>query len=117
MNIINFLTLNMAGVYWNPVLLVILFCILLLIVVVWGRIFFRRDYNRDTGQVKPFNSGLLDEVNYNVQSSNLYWGFRKALDSLYKVMIHNHDGDLNNYLKWMVIIIAACLLLISGGLL
>ena len=109
--------MDVSGVLWNPLILVVIFLILTAIVVIWGKISFRNDYNRDNGQVKPFNSGNLDEIDYNVQSSHLYWGFRKALSGFYSRMIEYHDGDLNNYLKWMIIIVAICLLLISGGLL
>lgn len=112
-----YLSLDISGIFWNPLALVIILVAFMVLIFLWGKISFRKDYNENTGQVKPFNSGNVDEIDYNVQSSNLYWGFRRALDGFYARMIEYHDGDLNNYMKWMVIIVALCLLLISGGFL
>ncbi len=112
-----FLSLDIAGIFWSPLALLIILSLFIILIFLWGRISFREDYNEKTGQVKPFNSGNVEEINYNVQSSHLYWGFRRALNGFYTWMIDYHDGDLNNYIKWMVIIVALCLLLISGGFL
>jgi len=117
MNIDKYLTLDISGISWYPLVFLITFLVLFLIIFLWGRRYFRKDYNENTGQVKPFNSGNVEEINYNIQSSNLYWGFKKAFAGFYEIMIKNHNGDLNDYLKWVVIIIAFCFLLISGGLL
>jgi len=116
MNNVHF-SLDITGIFWNPIALVIIFAAIMILIFIWGRISFNRDYNEKTAQVKPFNSGNVEEIDYNVQSSNLYWGFRRALSGFYTRMIEYHDGDLNNYLKWMVIIVALCLLLVSGGFL
>jgi|GEM_PF-691437 len=105
------------GVVWIPLLMVAIFAVLMVIFHLWGKKSFRDDYNENTDQVKPYNSGNLDEVNYNIKSSNLYWGFKKAMDRYFDVMKNIHDGDLNNYAKWFVIVVAACFLLIGGGLL
>ena len=114
---ISAVALDISGIFWNPITLVTILAAVIVLLFAWGRSSFRRDYNEKSDQVKPFNSGNVEEINYNVQSSNLYWGFRKALQGFYTRMIEYHDGDLNNYLKWMVIIVALCLLLVSGGFL
>ncbi len=105
------------GIVWIPLLLVAVFFVFMVVFHVWGRKFFRNDYNENSDQVKPYNSGNLDEVNYSVKSSNLYWGFKKSMDRYFDIMKKFHDGDLNNYAKWFVIVVAACFLLIGGGLL
>lgn len=105
------------GVMWNPLILLLVFVVVCLVIYFWGKLFFREDYNKDSDQVKPFNSGNKDEINYNVPSANLYWGFKKALKAYYKVLENMHTGDLTDYIKWMVITIAICLLLVNGGLL
>jgi hypothetical protein len=102
---------------WNPLLLVIVILVVLLLTWLFGKIFFREDYNKETGQVKPFYSGNLDEINYNVQSENLYWGITKALQSYYNVLRNMHTGDLTDYIKWLIITMSVVLLLINGGLL
>lgn len=106
-----------GGVVWTPLLLLLIGLVVTLMVWLFGKLFFRSDYNKDSQQVKPFNSGNLDEINYNVPSSNLYWGFKDALDFYYKKLTKIHTGDLTDYVKWLVITIAVCLLLINGGIL
>ena len=108
---------TMPGIFWNPVVLVVLFILFLIILKILGKMFFRVDYNRETGQVKPFNSGNIEEINYNVKSSNLYWGFKNALDLYYRNIEALHNGDFNDYLKWFAFALALCLMLIAGGLL
>lgn len=105
------------GVMWLPVLLVAMFIAMMVIFHIWGKRYFRKDYNENTEQVKPYNSGNLDEIKYNIKSANLYWGFKKSMDSYFNFMKKLHNGDLNDYSKWFVIFIAICFLLIGGGLL
>ncbi len=105
------------GVFWYPAVLLIILLFLMVIFYIWGRIYFRKDYNSGTDQVKPYNSGNLDEVNYSIQSSNLYWGFRKSMEVYFKQISAMHNGDLNDYIKWFIIFVALLLLLVSGGFL
>jgi hypothetical protein len=104
-------------IQWHPLILILIFAVIIFIFFIWGKIFFRSDYNEKTDQIKPFNSGHTEEINTNIPSSNLYWGFKRALDFYYKKIINLHNGDLNDYLKWLIITIAICFLLISGGIL
>ncbi|MCP4132972.1 MAG: hydrogenase [bacterium] len=113
--IVNTIFAQKTGVIWYPLVLVGVLVLLYFLIFLWGRLFFRRDYNKESKQVKPFNSGNLDEIDYNVQGSNLYWGFRKALDAYYEKMEKIHSGNLNDYMKWLVIVLAVSLLLIVLG--
>ncbi len=115
--IVSSILLPQIGVAWLPLLLVVLFSLVAAWFHLWGRKNFRSDYNKNSDQVKPYNSGNLDEVDYSIDSSNLYWGFRKSLNRYFEVIKDLHDGDLNNYAKWFVISMAVCLLIIGGGLL
>ena len=117
MEFLNRFIAQNTGILWYPSILLGILVMLVIVLTVWGRLYFRRDYNNNSPQVKPFNSGNLDEIDYNISSSNLFWGFRKALESYYTVMISSHSGDLNDYLKWLAISIAVCFLLIAGGVL
>ncbi len=105
------------GVFWTPLLLLCLFIAIFLFFWLWGKKNFREDYNENTGQTQPYNSGSLDEVNYNIPSSHLYWGFKKSLQWYFNFIKKIHDGDLNNYAKWFLISIAGCFLVIGGGFL
>jgi ABC-type uncharacterized transport system fused permease/ATPase subunit len=106
-----------GGVIWNPLLLLLILVIISLIIYLFGKLFFNDEYNKDSGQVKPFNSGNVEEMRYTVKAENLYWGFRDALKSYYKTLNRMHTGDLTDYIKWWVITTAVVLLLINGGLL
>ncbi len=105
------------GVFWYPAIMLLILLFIMLIFYIWGRLYFRKDYNADTDQVKPYNSGNLDEVNYSLKSSNLYWGFRKSMEGYFNFLRSLHNGDLNDYSKWFVICVALCLLLVGGGFL
>lgn len=107
----------MSGSYWSPLLFFLLFVVVAVVVLIVVSYTFRGDYNSGSDQVKPFNSGNLDRIDYNVQSSNLYWGFRQTLGGYYKIISTIHTGDLNDYLRWLTISLALCLLLVGGGLL
>ena len=117
MDFITALIKQDIGVYWYPAVMLIILVILMLVFYLWGRIYFRRDYNSGTDQVKPFNSGNLDEIDYSLQSSNLYWGFRKSMDVYFKKMNAMHNGDLNEYIQWFILFAGVCFLLVGGGLL
>ncbi len=107
----------MPGAYWSPLLFLVLFVVIAAVLFVVVRFTFRNDYDSRGDQVKPFNSGNLDQINYNVQSSNLYWGFKQALSTYYRITSALHTGDLNDYIRWLTVSLALCLLLVGGGLL
>ncbi len=117
MNYIAKLIKQDLAVLWYPAILLILLLFLMAVFYLWGRKYFRNDYSKDTDQVKPYNSGNLDEVNYNIKSSNLYWGFKKSIEGYFDRITFMHDGDLNDYIKWLIIVMAVCFLLVGGGIL
>jgi len=102
------------GVYWDPLLLVMVLLGIAAALFLLGKLLFRGDYNRNA-QVKPYNSGALEEMDYSVKAQNLYWGFRKSLELYYEKLEALHNGDLNDYIKWFIITMALCFLLIVGG--
>lgn len=103
-----------TGVAWYPLYLLFILIITFIIITIWGNFRFRKDYNENSDQVKPFNSGNVEEINYNVKAANIYWGFKNAFKPFYNVMKGLHSGDLNEYLVWFVISLAVCLILLSG---
>jgi len=117
MDIVSTIFKQDIGVFWYPFILLLILVFLIIVFKIWGRMYFSTDYNKDSDQVKPYNSGNIDEVNYSIKSSNLYWGFRKSIQSYFDRMGALHNGDLNDYIKWYVIFMGVCFLLLGGGLL
>jgi len=105
-----------TGVVWYPLVLIAILLLLLAVISLWGRTFFNNTYRKDTALNKPFNSGNADDLRYNIKSNNLYWGFKKAFEIYYEKMEKIHSGDLNDYIKWLVITVAVSLLLLCGGI-
>ena len=105
----------MACIYWHPgVWLALLFTILAL-VLVWVRIAFRRDRDVPPGLAKPYNSGDLQDIDQGIGAHNLYWGFKEAIRPYLSLTAGMHDGDLNGYLIWLAVVMAAGLTLVGGG--
>ncbi len=106
-----------VNILWSPLIFLVVTLVVALIIWLFGKLFFTDKYNKDSAQVKPYYSGNLDEIDYNIQAEHLYWGFKKALESYYVVIKKMHTGDLTDYMKWLIITVSAVLLLINGGLL
>jgi hypothetical protein len=112
----NGMTLTTQVGSWNP--LVWLLSFVIVIVVVYAiRSRGRNKYKPRTEQTLPFFSGNIAPYE-NIRSSNLYWGFFRALGRYYKWLIRAHTGIVNDYVYCfallLVVIMAAMAL---GGLL
>ncbi len=105
------------GVMWSPLIFLIVTLVIALVIWLFGKFFFNNKYNKNSGQTKTYYSGSLENIDYNIQAENLYWGFKVALKSYYKVIKSMHTGDITDYVKWLIISISSILLLINGGLL
>ncbi len=98
-------TLPTGSGFWNPIAWLIAFIVSLLIVYII-RSFGRRDYKKDTEQVKPFLSGNVEEPDkLMLKSENLYWGFKESMKGYYQMMKKLHTGDLRDYVLWFIIVI------------
>ncbi|MCK4246919.1 MAG: hydrogenase [Methanomicrobia archaeon] len=65
---------------------------------------------------KPFLSGNeLSKEEIHVKAGNIYWGFTEALKSYYTPLEKGHTGNVNDYVSWLVVILAVVLIL-AGGL-
>lgn len=106
-----------GGVFWNPLILLVVIVVIWILVLLFGKLF-RMDFNKDTDQVKPFNSGDLAEIDYNIKADNINWGFIEAWKGFYKKLKEMHTGDLTDYIKWFVIFMSVGFLiyLVAGGL-
>lgn len=64
---------------------------------------------------KPFLSGNeMTKEETHVKADNVYWGFTEALKSYYTPLIKGHTGNVNDYVGWLVIALAAILIVIGG---
>ena len=105
--------------YWNPLILLLTFLILLIMAYVF-RDRGQRSYKKDTAQTKIFLSGEEepDPEQSHVKAHNMYWGFFQALKRYYDPTIRAHTGIINDYILWFVSLIAltALIVFISGSL-
>lgn len=98
--------------YWNPLLwLAAAAGATLLALLFWAR--GRKDYRRGEGEL-PFLSG--EEVpGAHVGGGHLYWGFVEGLRPYVERLRAFHTGLVNDYVGWLVVILAVVLLLVLVG--
>jgi len=94
--------LRTIGGYWDPVVWVVAF-IVILIIAYMVRAFGRREYKKGE-QIKPFLSGVEEpsKEKVHVRGGNIYWGFIEALRGYYDYMKKMHSGIVNDYVAWFV---------------
>lgn len=100
-------SLNTGSGFWNPIVLLIsVFIALLLVYVI--RTFGNKSYKKGTEQEKAFLSGNpeYEKEQMHIRASNLYWGFTKSLDGVYKILRKMHSGNASDYVLWFVVILA-----------
>ncbi|HID71987.1 MAG TPA: hydrogenase [Thermoplasmata archaeon] len=102
--------------FWNPLLILLAFGVALLIVYYFWRTG-NQSYQRRTMQTQPFFSGnaLPDPVKGHVPADNLFWGFKHALRGYYQLAERAHNGLLNDYAAWFVVVFAFILIAITMG--
>ena len=105
-------TIETGSGFWNPIIWAISISIAFLLVYIL-RSFGKKDYKKDTEQIKSFLSGNpeYEKEKMQVKASNLYWGFTTSLRGLYNVLKKMHTGNTSDYVLWFVIILAIFLLI------
>jgi hypothetical protein len=64
---------------------------------------------------RPFLSGnKMATEETHLKGSNVYWGFTEALKSYYTPLKRGHTGNVNDYVSWLIVALAAVLILIGG---
>jgi len=65
----------------------------------------RKDYDKETEQVKPYLSGNdePEASDTHIRGGNLYYGFTHALKGYYKRLVPLHTGILNDYIGWFLL--------------
>jgi hypothetical protein len=105
-------TIDTGSGFWTPLVWAMVFVIAFLVVYI-VRMFGNKTYKKDTEQVKSFLSGNPEypKDKMHVKASNLYWGFTKSMDGLYKILRKIHSGNTSDYVLWFIIILAILLLI------
>ncbi|MDI6707891.1 MAG: hydrogenase [Candidatus Thermoplasmatota archaeon] len=104
--------------FWNAIVWCVSFIVVALAVFAI-RALGRTHYRKGTEQVKPYLSGTTEYDRARVPGENVYWGFAQALKNYYNKIMPVHAGRLNDYITWLVLMLAVFLVIItllSGGL-
>ena len=109
--------LGFGYVFWNPIVWLIAFVVVLVIVF-----FFRRqgrqDYKKDTAQAQIFLCGeeVPEAEERHIRADNIYWGLFETLKGYYDQVLRPHTGIVNDYILWFVAVMAisAVIILIAG---
>ena len=105
-------TFETGSGFWNPVVWIIAIVVAFLLMYIL-RGFGKKEYKKDTEQVKSFLSGMPEypKDKMHVKSSNLYWGFTESLKGFYYLLKKMHSGNASDYVLWFVIILAIFLII------
>ncbi len=98
---------------WAPVIWIIALLVIALMALAW-RNQGRETYKKGTLQTDIFLSGIRvpPEEQRHVKAENIYWGFFEALRGLYRVMMKPHTGIVNDYILWLVAVLAVTILIV-----
>lgn len=105
-------TLETGNGFWNPLVLVVILLIAFLIIYIL-RGFGNKNYKKGTDQTQVFLSGNkeYEKDQMHVKGSNMYWGFTVSLKWFYDVLKKMHNGNINDYVLWFVIIMGVLFLI------
>ncbi|MFH1101451.1 MAG: hydrogenase [Methanobacteriota archaeon] len=99
-------TIDTGAGYWTPLIWCLILVITFLLIYIL-RGFGRKDYKKDTDQVKSFLSGNIEAPSeQHIKASNLYWGFTTSLKWLFGLLRRMHTGNASDYVLWFIIILA-----------
>ncbi|MDR1874691.1 MAG: hydrogenase [Synergistaceae bacterium] len=100
--------------YWD-VFTWFFFFALISFFVLWVRSLGRMDYKRNSDQDEIYWSGNEvpeDGAQISVPASSSYWGFRVAMEPLYRILLAFHSGNASDYAGYFVVTAALVGLLI-----
>jgi hypothetical protein len=98
---------------WAPIVWIIALVVIGIMVLIW-RNRGQKGYKRGTAQEDIFLSGakVPSEEERHVKAENIYWGFFESLKGLYRALMKPHTGIVNDYLLWLVGILAIIILIL-----
>jgi len=107
-------SLKTGNGFWNPIVWIIAIVIAFLIVYVI-RGFGKKEYKKETEQVKSFLSGNKEykKEQMHIKGSNVYWGFTESFKWLYNILRKMHTGNASDYVLWFVVIMGILFVLVA----
>lgn len=106
------LVFETAAGYWSPLVLMASAFVISL-VVIFIRSKGNRNFKRTNAQALPFFSGNVAPEK-NVHGVNFYWGFLETMKGYYGLSERIHNGIVNDFVFWLVLL--AVVLLASMAL-
>jgi len=99
---------------WAPLIWIVVLVVIGVMALIW-RNRGQKSYKKGTAQTDIFLSGVRvpPEGQRHVKSENIYWGFFEALKRLYSGMMKPHTGIVNDYILWLVAVLAIAILILA----
>jgi uncharacterized membrane protein len=99
---------------WAPLVWIVALVVIGVMVLIW-RNRGQKGYKKGTAQTDIFLSGarVPAEGQRHVKSENIYWGFFESLKGLYSRMMKPHTGIVNDYILWLVAVLAIAILILA----
>ena len=104
-------TLITGDTTWNAAALIFAFLVCLIIVSAI-RSMGNPSYAKREHVGKPYYFGNEIISTSRVTGSNVYWGFIRAMKRYYKPVTKEHTGNANDYVGWLVLALAAILVMV-----
>ena len=98
---------------WSPIVWLVALLVLA-IITLYVRSKGQKRYKKGTAQTDVFISGIKvpPAEQRHIAAHNVYWGFFEALKRFYNVMMRPHTGIINDYILWMLAVMALSVLIL-----
>ena len=113
MNILTNNILETGTGFWNPLLGLCFFLIIILFVYLI-RSLGEKKYKENTEQDLPFFAGNLPSEK-SLRVHKIYWGFFEALKGYYRRIKALHTGIVNDYIYWFVLVVVILLIILTSS--
>lgn len=99
--------------FWNP-LLGLCFFLIIVLFVYFLRFLGEKGYKEKTEQDLPFFSGNLAPRN-SLRVHKIYWGFFESLKGYHYAVKALHTGIINDYIYWFVLVAVILLTILTSS--
>ena len=98
---------------WSPIVWLVALLVLA-VIALYVRSKGQKRYKKGTAQTDVFISGIQvpPAEQRHIPAHNVYWGFFEALKGFYNVMMRLHTGIINDYILWMLAVMALAVLIL-----